>query len=136
MKALKFPAAYTFLLRVFINWPSLLVWKIVKSEQFTLTRQKSAMIGGLLNYGSLIQLLVSMTIEVLNIYHITSMGMTVQSAKQMVSLQLQKYKHHNILDVIPNIFATTPRFMEIGHVNEYPMKYPIHWSTDIPQCII
>ena len=47
------------------------------------------------------------------------MGMTVQSAKQMVSLQLQKYKHHNILDVIPNIFATTPRFMEIGHVNEY-----------------
>ena len=33
------------------------------------------MTGGLLNYGSLIQLLVSMTLEVLNIYHITSMGM-------------------------------------------------------------
>ena len=64
------------------------------------------------------------------------MGMTVHSAKQMVSLQLQKYKHHNILDVIPNIFATTPRFMGIRHVNEYPMKYPIHWSTGIPQCII
>ena len=48
------------------------------------------MTGGLLNYGSLIQLLVSMTFKVLNIYHIPSRGMTVQSEKQMVSLQLQK----------------------------------------------
>ena len=82
------------------------------------------MTGGLLNYGSLIQLLVSRYdlrgIKYISLY--TSMGMTVQSAKQMVSLQLQKYKHHNILEVIPNIFATTPRFMEIGHVNEY--RYP------------
>ena len=93
------------------------------------------MTGGLLNYGSFIQLLVSMTLEVLNIYHIPSMGMTVHSAKQMVSLQLQKYKHHNIPDVIPNIFATTPRFKEIGQVNEY-QYHTIHYFTGIPQCII